>query len=432
MMKNKLFTRDFSLVVVGQIISILGSAVLRFALDLYVLDLTGRADIFALVIAISAIPGIIFSPIGGAIADRFNRRNLMVIFDFSSSAVVLTLLILLRLGSAPVAVIGVILAILSVISSMYQPTVQASVPVLVDGEQLASANGIVSGVGALSGLLGPVLGGVLYGVVGVNALVAASGIAFFCSAVMEIFIHIPFVKQKLNKNIIPTIVDDMKIGLRHVVKVNPQILKVIILAAALNLFMSPFFIIGVPYILRIVMRSSEGLYGIGMGIAELSTIAGALAVGAFSKKMKLAKLYRVLLLSALFLLPMAVAVMPFMLTLGYWPSFALFFLFGAAIMVLVTMVSIFVITSVQKETPNELMGKVMSIIMAVAQCAAPLGQVLYGMAFEHSVGRSFIPIFMACGFTVAIAFASKFMLRIPKPKEACSVSANGGPVYEKI
>jgi len=101
-------------------------------------------------------------------------------------------------------------------------------------------------------------------------------------------------------------------------------------------------------------------------------------------------------------------------------------------MILVTMVSVFVITSIQKETPNELMGKVMSIIMAVAQCAAPLGQVLYGMAFEHSAGRSFIPIFMACGFTVAIAFASKFMLRIPKPKEACSVSVNGSSVHDRM
>jgi MFS family permease len=85
-MNNKPFTRDFSLVVMGQIVSIFGSAILRFALDLYVLDVTGRADIFALVIALSAIPGILFSPVGGAIADRFNRRNLMVILDFSNSA----------------------------------------------------------------------------------------------------------------------------------------------------------------------------------------------------------------------------------------------------------------------------------------------------------------------------------------------------------
>ena len=213
-MRSKLFSRDFSLVVIGQIVSILGSAVLRFALNLYVLDVTGRADIFGLLVAVSAIPAILFTPLGGAIADRFSRRNLMVIFDFSSGAVVLICILLLGTGHASIAVVGVILAALSIISSMYQPAVQASVPVLVDGERLASGNGIVTGVGALSGLLGPVLGGALYGVVGLNVLVAASCAAFFLSAVMEIFIRIPFIKQARTKGIVPTIMEDMQFGLR--------------------------------------------------------------------------------------------------------------------------------------------------------------------------------------------------------------------------
>ena len=74
--------------VVGQIISILGSALLRFALSLFVLDITGRADLFAVLFAISSLP-VLLTPFGGAIADRFNRRNLMVLFDFISSGIVL-------------------------------------------------------------------------------------------------------------------------------------------------------------------------------------------------------------------------------------------------------------------------------------------------------------------------------------------------------
>ena len=147
-MKDKLFSRDFSLMVIGQIVSILGSAVLRFALNLYILDITGRADIFGLLIAVSAIPAILFTPLGGAIADRFSRRNLMVIFDFSSSAVVMILILLLGTGNVSVVIIGVILAVLSVISSMYQPAVQASVPALAGEKKLASGNGIVPVLGA--------------------------------------------------------------------------------------------------------------------------------------------------------------------------------------------------------------------------------------------------------------------------------------------
>ena len=407
---NDKFSKDFHLVVVGQIISILGSAILRFALNLYVLDITGRADIFALVLALSSIPGILFSLIGGAIADRFNRRNLMVIFDFSSSGVVLLLILLLNTESASVIVIGAILAVLSIISSMYQPTVQASVPILVKGEKLAQANGIVNGVGALSGLLAPVLGGVLYGLVGLDTLVIMSCVAFFLSAVMEIFIQIPFTKLERNKSIIPTIAGDMKIGMRYVIKENPHIFKIILLAAVLNMLMSPFFIVGVPYILRITMGSTETMYGIGMGIGELSTILGALLVGIFSKKMTLNRLHRFLFLIAALMLPMAIAVSQMMLRFGYWPSFVLFFIFGAVIMVLMTVISIFVITAVQMETPNEMLGKVMAIIMAVAQCAAPLGQALYGIAFQQFSAAVYAPVLLACFFTVIIAFAARTML----------------------
>lgn len=76
--------KDFHLMVSGQIITILGSTLLRFALSLYVLDITGRADIFAGLYAITSIP-FLLAPLGGAIADRFNRRNVMVILDFINS-----------------------------------------------------------------------------------------------------------------------------------------------------------------------------------------------------------------------------------------------------------------------------------------------------------------------------------------------------------
>jgi MFS family permease len=410
-LKNKLFSRDFNLVVIGQIVSILGSAVLRFALNLYVLDVTGRADIFGLLVAISAIPAILFTPIGGAIADRFSRRNLMVIFDFSSSAVVLILVILLGTGHATIAAAGIILTALSVISSMYQPAVQASVPVLVKSEQLAAGNGIVTGVGALSGMLGPILGGIFYGVIGLNVLVTASCTAFFLSALMEIFIRIPFIKQARNKRIVPTIMDDMKLGLHYVVREKPVICKVIILAACLNMLMSPFFIVGIPYILRITLNSSERMYGVGMGIGELSTILGAVLVGVITKNLSLKKLHGLLFITSALLLPVAFAVTPGFLELGYWPPFIILMIFCSVIMVMVTTISIFVITSIQKTTPNDMLGKVMAIIMAVAQCVAPLGMALYGVSFEQFNAAVYAPVLAACFFTAAIAVMAKYMLK---------------------
>lgn len=79
--KQKLFNRNFVMVVIGQLISLFGNSILRFALALYVLDITGSATIFGTVTAFAVIPTIMLSPFGGMIADRVNRRNIMVFQD---------------------------------------------------------------------------------------------------------------------------------------------------------------------------------------------------------------------------------------------------------------------------------------------------------------------------------------------------------------
>lgn len=76
-MSQKLFNRDFTLVAIGQLISLFGNAILRFALALYVLDATGSAAVFGTVTAIAVIPTILLSPFGGILSDRVNRRNIM-------------------------------------------------------------------------------------------------------------------------------------------------------------------------------------------------------------------------------------------------------------------------------------------------------------------------------------------------------------------
>jgi MFS family permease len=396
--------------VAGQIVSILGSAVLKFALNLYVLDLTGRADIFATVLAISFIPYGVFSPLGGAIADRFNRRNLMVIFDFCNSAVVLMLILrFLIKGDSSVVFITIILTLLSAIGAMYQPAVQASIPLLVKEKGLEQANGIVSGIGALSAMLGPVLGGILYVVMDLNHLLVISCIAFALSAVMEMFIHIPFTKLEQTASMLVTIIGDLKTGVRYMVKESPTTWKISAIAAGLNLFLSAFLIVGAPYILRVVMDSSDTMYAVGMALVEAAAIIGALTVGLTTKRMHPENIYKWIVLMGVLFLPMALAVTSGMLGLGYFPSFVLFFLFAIMIMILATAASIFAITQVQRYTPNALLGKIMAIVMAAAQCAAPLGQVFYGFILERFNDQIYIAVLIAAVMTVVVGFAGKKM-----------------------
>lgn len=401
--------RDFNLMVLGQIISIFGSALLRFALSLYVLDTTGSEALFATLYAISNIP-MLLAPLGGAIADRFNRRNLMVIFDFTSSAIVLGLFLFILAEYAPIALIGIIMVLLSIVSALYTPAVTASIPLLVEDSKLEGANGIVQAVQALSAVAAPVFGGMLYGAFGVQTFVIISCAAFFLSAVMEIFIKIPFDKREHKGNIVSTIFMDLRDGFTYVIN-KSFIWKAMVLAALINLVLTPLLIIGGPIILRVTMQSTDTMYGVGMGIINFASILGALTIGIIGRKIQVKALYRWIAALALLLVPITLSILPHFLKLGFYPSFVLFMLGIVPIAIVATVLSIFIITKVQKVTPNENLGKVMAIIMAVAQCATPLGQIFYGIMFQRFKYTLYIPMIAVGLIMFVITVLSQRILR---------------------
>jgi MFS family permease len=399
---------NFRLMAGGQIVTVLGSSLLRFALSLHVLDTTGRVDIFAALVAVSGIPNLL-APLGGAVSDRLDRRLLMVFYDAFCCAVTFVFLFVLLSGHASIFAVGTVMALLGFIGAMETPNGAACVPLLVPTSKLESANGIIQGAQSLSGIAAPALGGVLYGVFGIRALVAISGTAFGLAAVMETFIHIPFERRPRSNGILRTLGMDLKDGF-HYVWQEIFIRRMMIVAALLNLSLAPCFIVAGPLVLRMTMKSPDALYGIGMGAVEAASVVGALTVGVFSKKMSITGIWQWIFVIALLFIPLAFVVTPAASGAGFWPPYIGFCLFMVIIAAATTILSIFVIVRIQAKTPNENLGKVMAIIQSVAQCAAPIGQLLYGAAFEGFPGAAYLPLLMGGGLTLIAAFIAKAML----------------------
>ncbi len=161
--------KDFSLIVIGQIISLFGNAILRFALPLYLLRETGSSTLFGIVTAFSLLPMIVLSLLGGVLADRVNKRNIMVGLDFFTAVVIAGFYILK--GVVPtVPLFTVTLMLLYGISGTYQPAVQASIPALVPKERILWASAIVNQIGSLANFIGPIIGGMLYGIWGIKSI----------------------------------------------------------------------------------------------------------------------------------------------------------------------------------------------------------------------------------------------------------------------
>lgn len=242
-MNKKLFTRDFTLVVIGQIISLFGNATIRFALPLYLMNLTGSAALFGTVTACAFIPSVLVSPVGGIIADRINKRNIMVALDFFTAAVIL-LFSLLKNDANVVVLLTVTLMLLYGIAGAYQPSVQASIPSLVNQENYVAANSVVNVINSLSALTGPALGGVLYSAYGLEPVLWVCIICFFVSAVMEIFIRMPFQKQPSGGGIWKTVKGDFRESFRFIIKEEPAVCRGLLAVCGINLFLSAMINVG--------------------------------------------------------------------------------------------------------------------------------------------------------------------------------------------
>lgn len=403
-MKNtQIFKRDFTMVVIGQIISLFGNAILRFALPLYLLRETDSSSLFGAVTACSFIPMVIFSFLGGVIADRVNKRNIMVALDFFTAIIIVVFYF--ALGQIPlVPLMIVMLMLLYGISGAYQPSVQASIPLLVDYEALAKGNAIINMVSTLSNLLGPAIGGVLFGAFGLTPILVISIVCFTISAIMEIFIHIPYQKRDKEKGVFATVRNDLIESFYFVKREKPIFLSVVGILAIFNLVLSAAMIVGIPVMVVQVLGMSDADLGIAQGALGLGGLIGGLLAGTSTQKLKIRYNYIYLLICSSTALIMGISLMSAIPTsIGFW----LITIMSFVTMCVSTMFTISIFTVVQQQTPIHLLGKVMATIIAVSSCFQPIGQAIYGELFENLETISWVIMVGAAIVSFSVSILSK-------------------------
>ena len=396
---ESLISRSFVSLVIVQIASLFGSAVLRFALPLYVLDLTESATLMAAVTAAAWLPYIVLTPIGGVAADRVNKKRIMAALDAIMAA---TCVVSLGFEGA-IDLVGLsvfALVVLYAAQSVYQPTVQATVPFLVPRQGVVRATAVVSQISALSGLVGPVVGGLVFGLFGIGPVVAVSGVAFALSAVLIVTtVRIPHdAVERSDAGVIRTVLGDISESLSFLRRDRPVILKAIFLAAGINLTLTALILVGTPVIVTQVLGLPNQYMGFAEGALALGGLAGGIAVGALASRLKIERAPLLLLLATLALVPVAAVLgVPMDPLVAYGVLVVSLF----ASMACATMFSIQAVSFVQMETPGHLVGKVIALMMSLANCAQPVGQLVYGGLFD-ALRADLVPVVLG---TAAVSFA---------------------------
>lgn len=406
-MNQKLFSKDFTLVVIGQIISLFGNAAIRFALPLYLLNQTGSSALYGTVTACAFLPAILMSPLGGIVADRVNKRNIMVLLDFLTAALILVFSLLQN--RAPLVLLTTVtLMLLYGIAGAYQPSVQASIPALVSQEHFMAANSVINTISSFAALLGPVLGGLLYGAYGLRPVLGVSMVCFALSAVMEIFIRIPFQSQAFQGGIGLTVKKDFAESIRFIRGEKPVVGKVLLVVCGINLFLSAMIVVGLPYLVTEVLNleasQANKLYGFAQGALAAGGLAGGIGAGVFAGRLKIHKAGSLLIACALCVFPMgAVLLLSSSGMIHYVVITACCF----AVMVCSTVFTVQMMSFIQRETPAHLIGKVIAVILTVSMCAQPLGNAFYGILFEICKGFEYAVVLFSGVVSLLIALGAR-------------------------
>lgn len=410
-MNQKLFSKDFTLVVIGQIISLFGNAAIRFVLPLYLLNLTGSSALYGTVTACAFIPAILLSPVGGIAADRVNKRNIMVILDFLTAAVIMAFSLLMD-GVRLIPLLTVTLMLLYGIAGAYQPSVQASIPALVSKDHFMAANSIINTISSFASLTGPVLGGIVYSAYGLKPVLWVCVACFILSAIMEIFIKIPFKKQESAGGILSVARADFAESIRFVRKEKPVIGKALFVICGINLFLSAMIIVALPYLVTEVLNleasQANRLYGFAEGALAAGGLAGGIGAGIFSDKFAVRDSGNLVIACAVCVFPISAVLVLFSSGIVNYIVILICCFF---IMVCSTIFTVQMMSFIQTENPQNLIGKVIAVIFTISMCSQPLGNALYGVLFEICRGYEYAVVLFSGAMSLVIAFRARNIFR---------------------
>ena len=377
----KKFDINFKLVLVSQIISLIGGNVLRFALLLFILDLSGSAGTFGLVMAISQIPVFLFAIPGGIIADRMNKKKLIVFFDGIKTVICLALVVIFLTGTYSVANLTFFIAIFMAIVTLFAPILTTATPAIVEEEVLVEANGAIQSINAMSELLSFVLGGILIATIGMVNIVILAGVAFLISTVIDLFIKIAHEKQNAQYGVVKTALLDMKESLKYATKKNPFVIKLAVFMGFFSFLVMPIVTVALPYIVRIQFEASDTMFGVSQAVTALGMLLGGILSGKLKKWLQVKYFAQFTLIVSVLCLFLAVTV--------YTPLFASltlpFWLFNIAlmfVMVFMTFGTIIAMSYFQEEVPIKYLGKTIALVITILNIATPLSQYAFGLMME--------------------------------------------------
>lgn len=346
-----------TLFLMSQGISLFGSSIVTFAISWYVTLETGSGSLLTISVLVSFIPQILVSLYGGSLADKYNRKTIIIVSDALIALATLILAIIFISGFKNIWILFIVSAVRSIGAGLQYPAVGAVLPQFVPSDKLMRVNTLNSTITSISMLLAPVLGGAIFATLGIEA---AMLIDVF-TAIIGIFI-LSFLK-------VDTVASEdtsIKEGILYV-KNNKLIRNVIILYAILFTLVTPSAFLTPLLISRMFgeeiwrLTANEVFYSVG-------AIGGGIIMsvwGGYKNKLH----------------TLAFSCIGFGISTYFLGAANTFVVYIFAVFIAGTFLPFFTAAEnvfLQETVPNEILGRVLGLISIISACAMPLGMLIFG------------------------------------------------------
>ncbi len=411
--------RNFAYLWIGQIVSLIGDWVLFITLPFYIYSLTGSTFATGIMFIVQTIPRLFFGSIAGVFVDRWNRKYTMLITNLIQATVLLSLF-LVR-SQDLVWIIYLFAFVENTVSQFFIPAKTAIIPQIVDEQHLLAANSLNSTSEGLTRLVGPVLGGLLFGFFGLNSVVITDTISFFFAAVMVALIVLP--PRTINAEQQETSVNTTVGAKASLALIGREWLAGIRLVRQDRLVVAIFTVMGVAMIgeglvdvvltgyVKSVLHGDALVLGWLMSAQAVGGIIGSLLIVRLSKRFSPALLIPLsglvvgCMIAAIAVFPVLAVVLPLMTLIG------------------LSAVGFFVLqfTLLQSSIANEYQGRIFGTLNALQAIA-----MLLGMGLASGLGDTIgiVPLVILDGGCNILAALLAFVLIRSALRTTTTVAAN--------
>lgn len=277
--------RNFTIIWLGQIVSLLGSAMTWFALTIWAWEKTGKASALATISFFAFLPAVILTPVAGALVDRWNRKLVMLLSDFATGLGTLAILIVYTFGDLRLWHVYMIGILAGFFAAFQYPAYAAAVTTMLTKEDYARAEGMLGTARALSGILAPIFGAALLSWIGLSGIMVLDLVAFLVAFGTIISIKIPQPGQTfVGRQSKGTLWQEIGFGFRYIQE-KPSLRALTVLFMFAGIFLAIGATLMAPLVLSLTNNSEAALAAVqSIGAAGGIVGGGILSIWGGTKR----------------------------------------------------------------------------------------------------------------------------------------------------